>query len=80
MALESIALAKLFVNEMLTKVEHVGAAQLQINPLPNKDDYSVETKIGPDGVSRQIKKKTKVNMVEELLHGIKKSLFVLKVV
>ena len=49
-AFDCIASAELFVTEVLTEVEHMGAAKLEINPIPDQDDYSVETKVGSNKV------------------------------
>ena len=80
MALERIVLGELFVNKMLTEVECVGAAQLEINPLPDQDDYLVKTKVGSNRRLRQIMKKIKASTIKEHLSRIKKSLPVLKLV
>ena len=80
MACKSIASAELFVNKMLVEVDHIKAAQLIIKLLPNQDEFQVETKVGSDKASRQVRKKTKANtnIVNELLHSIQKSISILE--
>ena len=67
-----------FANEILSEVERISAAQVEIDPLPDKEDYQVDVKIGLDGIARQVHKKLRANTVKELLIGIKKSLPILK--
>ena len=77
---ESIASAKLFINKVLTEVKCIGAPQLEANSLPDQDDYQAVMKVGSNGLSQQIIKKTKANTIKELLHGIKKTLPILKLI
>ena len=67
-----------FANEVFLEVERVSAAQVEIDPLPDKKDYQLDIKIGSDGIARQVHKKLCANTVKELLRGIKKSLPILK--
>ena len=52
LAAQSVESATKFANEVLLEVERVGAAQVEIDPLPNKEDYQVDVKIRSDGVAR----------------------------
>ena len=40
-----------FANEVLSEVGRVSAAQVEIDPLPDKEDYQVDVKIGSDGIA-----------------------------
>ena len=40
-----------FANEVLSEVEKISAAQVEIDPLPDKEDYQVDVKIGSDGIA-----------------------------
>ena len=68
-----------FANEVLSEVERISAAQVEIDLLPDKEDYQVDVKIGSDSIARQVHKKLCANTVKKLLRGIKKSLPILKV-
>ena len=63
-----------FANEVLSEAERVSAAQVEIDPLPDKEDYQVDVKIGSNSIACKIHKKLLANTVKELLKGIKKSL------
>ena len=52
MAAQSVASATQFVNEVLSEVERVSAAQVEIDLLPDKEDYKVDVKIGSNGITR----------------------------
>ena len=54
LATQSVANATEFANEVLSEVERVSAAQVEIDPLSDKKDYQVDVKIGSDGIKHQI--------------------------
>ena len=78
LAAQSVESATEFANEVLSEVGRVSAAQVEIDPLPDKEDYQVDVKIGSDGIACQVHKKLRANTIKELLRGIKKSLPILK--
>ena len=78
LATQSVESATEFANEILSEVERVSAAQVEIDPLLDKEDYQVDVKIGSDGIAHQVHKSLPANTVKELLRGIKKSLPILK--
>ena len=79
LATQSMESATEFANEVLSEVERVSAgAQVEINPLLDKQDYQVDAKIRSDGITCQVHKKLRANTIKELLRGIKKSLLILK--
>ena len=78
LAAQSMESAIKFANEVFPEVRRVSAAWVEIDPLPDKEDYHVDVKIGSDGIARQVHKKLRANTVKELLRGIKKSLPILK--
>ena len=78
LAAHSVESATEFANEVFSEVERVSAAQVEIDPLPDKEDYQVDVKIVSDGIARQVHKKLRANTVKGLLRRIKKSLPILK--
>ena len=78
LAAQSMESATEFTNELFSEVERVSAAQVEIDPLSDKEDYQVDVKIGSDGIAPQVYKKLHANTVKELLREIKKSLPILK--
>ena len=78
LATQSVENAIEFANEVLSEVERVSAAQVEIDPLPDRDDYQVDINFGSDGIAHQVHKKLYANTVKEPLKGIKKSLPILK--
>ena len=78
LATQSVENAIEFANEVLLEVKTVCADQVEIDPLPDKEDYQMDIKFGSDGIAHQVHKKLYANTVKEPLKGIKKSLPILK--